>query len=87
MAQDILAFPSANIPVVGMPFEIKAWHVNILMMCKCENPQPVQLIGVPDGINVGAQGTCTSCKSVFILKNMTIQGIETQFQIAMARQG
>jgi hypothetical protein len=77
-----LAFPAAaNIPIVGLPFELEVWFIQVLITCKCEAPKPVLIIGQPPA----AMGQCPSCKKTYQLQTIGIDPRTGQphFQIAM----
>lgn len=77
-----IAFPAAAaIPIVGLPFVLEAWFVQILITCKCESPKPVLIVGQPGS----AAGQCPSCKKGYVLQAIGIDPKTGQphFQVAM----
>ncbi len=70
--------PGSNIPIVGQPFEVKGWLIQVLLVCKCETPQPILLIGLPGQ----AAAQCPSCKRIFGLTGLGMApNGDMQFQI------
>lgn len=56
------------VPIVGLPFELEAWFIQILITCKCDHPKPVLIIGQPGS----AVGQCPSCKKQYQLQPLAI---------------
>lgn len=69
-----------DVPLIGLPFEIKAWHIHVLIVCKCGDPQPVLLVGLPGT----AQGRCAGCGKTWVLQDAAIEGLTTSFKIGFA---
>lgn len=69
------------VPIIGLPFELNSWFIQILITCKCEAPKPVLIIGQPPA----AMGQCPSCKKTYQLQTIGINPHTGQphFQIAM----
>jgi hypothetical protein len=65
--------PTVAVPIVGLPFALESWFVQILIMCKCEHPGPVLIIGQPGQ----AAGQCRSCHRIYGLAAI---GIDAQTQ-------
>lgn len=81
-AKSPLHFPNAaNVPLIGLPFALEAWFVQILITCKCATPKLVFIIGQPGS----AGGQCPSCKQLYGLQGIGIDPVTGQphFQIAM----
>lgn len=76
-----LAFPGA-VPILGQPFALAYWHVEIVLMCKCERPMPVVIIGQPKQ----AAGQCQSCGRVYGLAAIGLhpQTGQPQFSFSIA---
>lgn len=80
--QSPVPFPgAAHIPIVGVPFVLEAWFVQILITCKCATPKPVLIVGQPGS----AVGLCPSCRKGDQLQTIGIHPTTGQphFQIAM----
>lgn len=76
-----LAFPaSAAIPIIGQPFTLEGWLVQLLVTCKCDAPKPVLIIGQPGS----AAGQCPSCKKVYQLKGLGLDPATQQLQFQLA---
>lgn len=77
-----ITFPTkAAIPIIGQPFELKLWFVQLLVTCKCADPQPVLIVGIPGG----AQGQCSACHRVFVLQSLGVDPAtgNPQFNLGM----
>lgn len=75
------AAAAAGIPILGLPFTLEGWFIQILITCKCETPKPVLLIGQPGS----AGGLCPACKQGYLLQTIGIDPRtgKPHFQIAM----
>lgn len=60
--------PRPDVPIVGLPFELQGWFVQILLMCKCEQPKPVLLIGQAGS----AAGLCPGCGKTYTLLSIGV---------------
>jgi hypothetical protein len=77
-----IAFPgAADVPILGQPFALEAWFIQILLTCKCAHPKPFLIVGQPGT----AVGQCASCQQLYQLQAIGINPITGQphFQIAM----
>jgi hypothetical protein len=72
--------PSQAIPIVGQTFELKTWFLQLLVMCRCQSPQPVLLIGQPGS----AGGRCAACRRVYQLQSISIDPASGQPQFGIA---
>lgn len=76
-----LAFPAAPaIPIVGQPFTIKQWFVQLVGTCNCSpRPEPVLIIG-----QVGAASApCPLCGRVFVLQGVKGGATEGQLHLSI----
>jgi hypothetical protein len=58
------------IPIIGQAVEVTAWFLTVQAVCKCGQSGPMLMVGVPGGM----QGQCPSCKGVWVLTGMRIDG-------------
>ena len=58
----------ANIPIIGAPFTLEGWFFQIVLMCRCDNPKPVLLVGQPPH----AKSQCQHCKRIYMLLGISI---------------
>lgn len=79
--QEIAAGARQDVPIVGLPFMLEGWFVQLLLTCKCAQPKPVLILGQPGA----AAGQCASCKTVYTLLSMGLnpQG-QPAFNVAMS---
>lgn len=70
-----------DVPIVGQPFELNTWLVQILLTCKCEAPKPVLIIGQPGS----AAGQCPSCLKIYTLLTIGINPAgQPSFNVAVS---
>jgi hypothetical protein len=56
--------PGSALPIVGQPFTLKDWFLQLLVTCNCSSrPEPLLIIG-----QVGATSTCSACGRHFVLQ-------------------
>jgi hypothetical protein len=61
------AAPKPQIPIIGQPFKLEGWMVQIFLTCKCEAGSLVVIIGQPGT----AAGRCAGCGKVYVLAGVT----------------
>lgn len=59
-----LAGATPNVPIIGQPFVLEAWFVQLLITCNCERPKPVLIVGQPGA----AGGVCSACGKTYVLQ-------------------
>lgn len=79
--QGLAGVAGQGVPIVGLPFVLEAWFVQILLTCKCDQPKPVLILGQPGT----AVGQCPSCLKQYLLQAIGIHPVTGQphFQVAM----
>jgi hypothetical protein len=70
-----------SVPIVGLPFVLEGWLVQILLTCKCTGgPRPVLIIGQPGA----AVGQCPGCQSFYTLLSIGLNPAgQPSFNVAM----
>jgi hypothetical protein len=79
--QEIAAGARQDVPIVGLPFVLEGWFVQLLLTCKCDHPKPVLIVGQPGA----AAGQCTSCGKVYSLLSIGLNPAgQPAFNVAMS---
>lgn len=72
--------PRPEIPIVGQPFSLEGWFLQIILLCRCDTPKPVLIVGQPGA----ALGQCGNCRRKYLLQALAIDPAgKPNFQIAM----
>jgi hypothetical protein len=79
--QQMAAKARQDVPIVGQPFVLEGWFLQLLLTCRCEHPKPVLILGQPGA----AAGQCASCHTVYTLISLGLnpQG-QPSFNVAMS---
>lgn len=71
---------TAGVPILGQPFVLEAWFLQMIVTCQCEQPKPVLIIGQPGS----AAGQCRSCGKVYTLLAIGLNpNGQPQFNVAV----
>jgi len=71
--------PAAAVPIVGQPFTLKGWWMQLLVTCNCSaRPEPLLIIGQAGA----ASPACPSCGRQIVLQGLKADAAgQLQFQI------
>lgn len=72
-----LTFPSAAVPIIGRPFEIKSWHATVLVTCNCGAHEPIMLVGL-------SVATCPACGRGARLQSLAFDGATGECRLNLA---